>query len=249
MPAEVLLVPACALAACAAADRMLAWLAVRLAGRLVARAAGLAPAPLVRIVGVPFLTQLVAGRLRDVRVTVAPFTAGSVEISGLDVRLMGVRARPARRGAGGSLVAGRATGTMTIALSALECKLPEGITLTCRDGELRIAGSVLRMPVSGTLGILARPRRVYVTPRVLGVPSLVGFALAVPVLPPEMVIGSVLVTDSGLQVRTHGENVSLTALISGPVSADPVNQPEPDAPAKRLLGCGGTRRRREAGAS
>ncbi len=43
----------------------------------------------------------------------------------------------------------------------------------------------------------------------LGVPSLVGFVVALPGLPPELYIQALQVTDTGLEVTVSGDNVNL----------------------------------------
>ncbi|HEX9031071.1 MAG TPA: DUF2993 domain-containing protein [Streptosporangiaceae bacterium] len=206
-----------------AADRLLAVVAARHMARHVARRIAVtasAGIPLrVRIAGVSFLAQLVAGRFAEVRVTVPAFVAGGLDLLGLDARLTQVRAPLRRLLSGSALVAGRVTATTTIALSALDSRLPPGLTLARHGEELRITGPVLRTGVYGTLGITAGARQIFVTPRVLGFPSLVGFAIALPALPPELVIDSVAVTADGLAVTLHGDNVTLggrQADVTGP---------------------------------
>lgn len=190
-------------------DRLLALITVRRVAQRIAVTSETMSPPDVRVAGASFLAQLLAGRFREVLVAVPAFAAGGVAFLGLTARLTDVRAPLRELRAGGRLVAGRVSATTTIALSELDGRLPLGLTLTRHGGELRITGSVLRVPVSGVLGVTAEPRRICVTPRVLGVPSLLGFVIALPGLPAEMVIDSVRVAPSGLEVRLSGENVAL----------------------------------------
>ena len=65
------------------------------------------------------------------------------------------------------------------------------------------------MPVSGTLAVRADRQRISVIPKVLGVPSLVGFVIALPGLPPRLTIDTLDVTDAGLEITMRGENIDL----------------------------------------
>ena len=221
--------------ALAGADRLLAAVVGRGAGRRLAAVLGSGSSPVVRITSAPFLTQLAAGVYREIEVTAAAFTAGGIEFRELSARLSQVHA-PVRRGPGRrGLVAGQVTAIMTIPLSVLADRLPRGLELRRHGSDLAISGWALLMPVAGTLAVTADGQRISVVPRVLGVPSLLGFVVALPGLPPELSIRALQVSDTGLQVTVSGDNVNLS-------------QTEPGVRAVRLPWCGGSRRRREPGA-
>jgi len=193
------------------ADRLLARAAEGQVARRIAAASRAAAAPAVRIGGASFLTQLAAGRYREVDVTLGAFSIGGVEFAGLAARLSEVQAPLGRLRAGGGVLAGRVSGTATIPLAALASKLPPGLALRRQGSDLAVVGSTLPMPVSGVLRVTAGSQQISVTPMVLGIPSLVGFVIAMPSMPAELTIESVLVGDAGLEVALSGDNVLLGA--------------------------------------
>jgi len=206
-----------------AADRLAAAAVMRrIAGRIGA-ASGAADPPEVRIAGAVFLTQLLAGCYREVRVTLAAFTAGGIEFDRLTARLTQVRMPLGRPGAESGVVAGQMTATAVIPLSVLGSRLPPGLALRYEGGELVIVSSVLPMPVSGVLRVSADAQVISLTPRVLGIPSLVGFAIALPAMPPELAIESVGISAAGLEVSVRGDNVHLADLADPP--ADRIDGP------------------------
>ena len=75
----------------AAADRATAALAGRVLADELERPAALGSRPQVDVGGVPFLTQALRGRYRDVRVRARNVDAGDVRLSALDARLTGAR--------------------------------------------------------------------------------------------------------------------------------------------------------------
>lgn len=195
--------------ALAGADRVLAAVVGRGVGRRLAVVLGSGSPAAVRITSVPFLTQLAAGVYRQVEVTAAAFTAGGIEFRGLSARLSQVHAPVPRLLARRGLVAGQVTAIMTIPLSVIADRLPRGLELRRNGADLAISGWALLRPVSGTLAVTADGQRISVVPRVLGVPSLVGFVVALPGLPPELCIEALQVTDTGLEVTVSGDNVNL----------------------------------------
>jgi hypothetical protein len=209
------------------ADRLLALIAVRRVARHLTERLGATSAPVVRIAGVPFLTQLLSGVYRQIDLAAGPCQTGGMELLGLTASLSRVRA-PLRllataRGPAGArgttargpadggrgLVAGEVRAVATFPLSAVGDRLPPGLILRRQGTELAVSGFVLLMPVSGTLAIRADRQRICVVPKVLGVPSLVGFVIALPGLPPRLTIDTLDVTDTGLEVTMRGEDVDL----------------------------------------
>lgn len=195
--------------ALAGIDRLLAAVVARAVGRRLGAVFGSGSAAAVRITSAPFLTQLAAGVFREIEVTAAVVIAGGIEFSGLSARLSHVRAPLRRLLARSSLVAGKVTAIMTIPLSVIADRLPRGLEVRRHGADLAISGWVLLVPVSGTLAVTADGQRISVVPRVLGVPSLVGFVVALPGLPPELCITDIEVTDNGLEVTVSGDNVNL----------------------------------------
>ncbi|HUZ52921.1 MAG TPA: DUF2993 domain-containing protein [Streptosporangiaceae bacterium] len=195
--------------ALAGVDRLLALVAVRRVARHLTTLLSATSAPVVRIAGAPFLTQLLSGVYRQVDVTVAAFRAGGMEFRGLTARLSRVRAPLRLLLAGRGLVAGEVSAMATIPLSAIGDRLPPGLIVRRQGTELAVSGLVLLMPVSGTLAIRADRQRISVVPKVLGVPSLVGFVIALPGLPARLTIDTLDVTDAGLEITMRGENIDL----------------------------------------
>lgn len=208
LPAVLVVAVVAVAAALVAADRVARAVVLRRVASRVGAASGAAQPPQVRIAGPVFLTQLLAGRYREVQVTIAAFSAGGVDFSGLTARLAQVRA-PLGLLLSDGLVAGQVAATATIPLGVLGSRLPPGLALRHEGGEIVVFSSLVPMPVSGVLRVSADAQRIALTPRVLGVPSLVGFAIGLPALPPELVIESVSVSDIGLAVRLRGADVAL----------------------------------------
>jgi DUF2993 family protein len=209
VPWPALIVPAAVMVVVIAGDRGLARLAKRQVARWLARVSHASSAPGVRVTGAPFVTQLLRGRYREVEITLAGCTAGGLKLAGLTARLTEVRAPLGALLSGGSLIAGQMTATAIVPLCALAKQLPDGLTLQPHGGDLRISGLVLRMPVSGTLGVRAEPRQIALIPKVAGIPALVGFVIGLPAMPPELTIRSVRVTEAGLEARVQGHDIRI----------------------------------------
>lgn len=115
-----------------------------------------------------------------------------------------------RGGAGaGGVVAGAVTATAAIPLTQIADRLPPGLVLRPHGGELRVSGMVLLVPVSGTLALRPDGQRIAVVPKLLGVPSLLGFVIPLPGLPPGLVIGSLRIGAGGVELTLAGENIPL----------------------------------------
>jgi DUF2993 family protein len=206
----VLFIAAMVIAAVAGLDRLVAAIAVRRVAGHVAALTGPGSPAVVRFAGAAFLPQLFRGVYREIEVTLSTCTAGSIELRALTARLCLVRApiRLLLRGRG--LVAGRVSGQATIPFSAIASRLPPGLEVHRHGEQVRVRGTVLRVPVIGRLAVTSEGQRISVVPSVLGVPSLVGFVLAVPGLPRELTTDAVRVTDVGLEISMSGDEVKLT---------------------------------------
>ena len=206
----VLLIVVAAAAATAGLDRLLAVMAARRVALHVAALTGPGYPAMVRFAGAAFLPQLLGGVYREIGVTLAACTAGGVELRALTARLCLVRApiRLLLRGRG--LVAGQVSGHATIPFSAIASRLPPGLVVDRHGEQVRVRGTVLRLPVIGTLAVTSSRQRISVVPSVLGMPSLVGFVLSIPGLPRELTIDAVRVTDVGLEISMSGDEVKLT---------------------------------------
>lgn len=206
-----MLVAVALVAALAGADRVGAWIARRRVAELIGAAWRAVAAPHVRISG-PFLIQFVAGRYRQVRLSVPAFTAGGVRFGGLDASLSKVRAPVRGLLAGRGLVVGDVMATVAIPFSALSDRLPPGLSLRRHGRELAIHGWALAVPVTGTVEISADMRRISVNPRVAGIPSLVGFRIELPAMPQAVEITSISVADTALTVIMSGRDVHFANL-------------------------------------
>ena len=194
-----------------AADRLAAAIAVRRIASRVRQTSRAGRAPAVRIAGVPFLTQLLAGAYHDVEITLGACMVGGLELSGLAAQLSQVRAPVRQLLPGGGATAGRLTATATVPLPALSRLLPPGLELRRNGRDLRIWGTILPVPVLGTLGISADQEKISITPKVTGFPAPIGFVLGLPGLPPDMKITSVRITGAGLEVAVRGSDIRLAS--------------------------------------
>lgn len=205
----VLGVSAAVVAAVVAADRGLAALAMRVLARRLAAASPPGAASKVTVARAPFVPQVVVGRYRDVEVRLDSFEAGGLDFADLRARLSGVRAPLRTLLSGDGLVVDQVTAAVTLPFRVLADRLPQGLTLRSHGDDLRVVGSILLMPVSGVLAVKAEPRQITLTPKVVGVPALVGFAVSLTDMPPELAVTSVRVTGAGLRVSVQGRDVRL----------------------------------------
>jgi len=195
----------------AGADRLTAALAGRRIAHAIGRVLGPGSEPAIRFAGSSFLLQALAGRFREVAITAAALRAGEMDFHSLRAELRDVRA-PVRRllaASASRIVADALPATATIPFAAIARRLAPGLVLTRRGADIAISGRVLLMPVAGTLAVTVTGQRISVVPKVLGVPSLVGFVIPLPGLPPEVSIAGLRVCDDGLEVTVKGEQVNL----------------------------------------
>ncbi len=198
----------------AAVDRILAAAVADQISVRVAVANDLQARPSVRVLGFPFLTQLASGDYREVAVTLSSLTAGGVELSELDARFTGVHAPMGNlRWPGRSeITAEHARATAIVGFGVLSQRLPPGLVLSPVGSELRITSTVLGVPVPGTLALSVSPAGITITPRITGVPAMVGFVIPLRALPLRLSVTSVSVTEQGLRVNASGRNVRLVGL-------------------------------------
>ena len=210
MPGLVLLIAAVVVAAAAGLDRLLAAVAVRRIARQVAALTGPGCRAVVWFAGAAFLPQLIRGVYREIEVTLAACAAGGLELRAITARLCQVRAPIWLLSRGRGLVAGHVSGRATIPFTAIASRLPPGLEVHGHGEQVKVRGTVLRLPVTGRLAVTSDGQCISVVPSVLGMPSLVGFVLAVPGLPHELMIDAVRVTDVGLEISMSGAEVKLT---------------------------------------
>ncbi len=218
MLSAVLIAAAAVAAVLAGADRAAAAFARRRVSGIIAAAWRTPSAPEVHIRG-PFLLQLIGGVYRQVRLAVPALAAGGMDFTDLDASLIAVRAPIRRLLAGDGIVITELRARFAIDYPTLSKRLPPGFALRRHRGELQIYSPALALPVAGTVAIDADLRHISVTPRVAGVPSLVGLRVDLPAMPPEVTISSITMTDSALAVSVAGRDVRLRA--NRPLAARP----------------------------
>ncbi len=207
-----------------AADRISVYVAQRKVARRLASAYNLSTPPSVAIQGLPFLTQVVAGRYDQVDVTLSSVTAGGMEIRDLRARFTGVRAPLVRLlgNGSGNVTADDATATALIPFASVQRRLPLGITLGADGGKLKLSGKIgyqgFQVPVSAAVSLHITPSSIEVSPRNVTVggtlpvpPGPLGsrLALVLPVhdLPMHLKVTSVRVTNGGFEVSASARGV------------------------------------------
>lgn len=120
--------------------------AALVAGRVVARQAqssgALSERPDVQLRGVPFLTQVLAGRYRDVRLSTRG-DVGGAKVERLDVRLTGVRLplRDVLSGRVGDIPVEGLRGSALLSYRYLSQQAGHGLTVSPAGDRLRVTGS------------------------------------------------------------------------------------------------------------
>lgn len=170
--------------------------------------------------------------LTDVRTPVRAWSADRRPQHGSGLRLgHGLRlGRGPRLGPGpgpGRVVAGELTATASIPFAVLADRLPPGFTLRRHEHErhgqeLRIHGWALAVPVTGTVEISADLSSISVNPRLAGIPSLVGFRIELPGLPPGVAITSIGLAETSITVSLAGRDVQFAG--AGNVNRGAVNR-------------------------
>ncbi len=114
--------------------------------------------PEVTILGIPFLTQAIAGRYDEVKVAAGPMTLGGTRLSSVDFTLYGVVApledlvlHPERA----RIRAERVAGTVVVPLETLNQRAPRGIKVSVDGDALAVSGEITvlgqKVPVKADL--------------------------------------------------------------------------------------------------
>jgi hypothetical protein len=206
-----------------AMDRLLAFAVTLVAGRRIGAALQATAPARLRLTGALIAPQLVSGRYRRIGLELPDLRAGGLTLTGVTAVLADVRAPLVRTIAGGEVVIGGATAAATIPFASLSERLPAGLAFRPKGADLRISGVLGLMPVRGTVAISAEARRIVLTPKAAGVPSLVGFAVDLHAMPPGMTITSALVRAEGLEFGVHGTDIRVRS--ETPHAADRGREP------------------------
>ncbi|MFZ5852437.1 MAG: DUF2993 domain-containing protein [Actinomycetota bacterium] len=178
----------------------------------------------VRVHGFPFLTQLAAGDLRDVTVSVrGAQMGGRLPLAEADLALAGVRPDLARRTAR----VDRVTGTALLPFTDLARAVGGGVSLAAAGPDtVRVSRTVdvLGRPVAATAtatvaveqgALVATPQQVDLPGGLAALAPAVraGLRVRVPLggLPAGLTVTGVTVTAQGLRVTLAGQDVALSA--------------------------------------
>ncbi len=221
-----------------AADRIAVRYAESKAADRIQSSQGLTSRPSVAIAGFPFLTQVLARRLDEVKVTAtnvetAPGTTatgdGRLRLAKLTADLHGV----VLKGHFTGFVADTATGTALVSYADLSSAAPNGVTVSyggrnsAGKGQVKVTGSIT-VPILGTI-----KRSVTSAVNVSGgdtvslhansvpegntipgleqlVRSKIDFSRRLSGLPSSITLQSVLATPDGVEISLTGRDVSLT---------------------------------------
>jgi len=213
------------------ADRVAVGIAEDRVAQELAAQGGLRGTPEVDVTGFPFLTQAVAGRYDDVRISLSADQLGQPEGTRADVALRGVRVPL------GSVLSGsvrqvpidRIDGTATLSYDLLGAQLGGDTTLRREGDGLRITktvellGQTIPLTAAGTVSLDGNDLVVDVenatgagvdVPRVLvdQVADLLDLRYAVPALPFGLRLTSVTPADDGVVVRVGATDTVVGAV-------------------------------------
>ncbi|BEL11082.1 DUF2993 domain-containing protein [Actinoplanes sichuanensis] len=194
--------------------------------------------PIVTIAGVPFLTQVLAGKYEEIRIELPDFkaqtgTGETVRMDLLDIRARNVTAPLSALRGGGDVVAGSVTGTGTINYQLLaEATGQKDLKLAEKDGKLVGSGVLAvtqtqEIPLTAAAELKVTDGKVQVrfsdvnTPGLTVNPLIQGqvdafieqmaFELDVPKLPLNLVIQELQPLPEGLRVTFGASDVNLAA--------------------------------------
>lgn len=195
--------------------------------------------PRVNIAGVPFLTQVLAGDYKEIRIELPDFSAPTgtgenVRMDLLDIRARDVKAPlSALRTGEGDVVAGSVTGTGTIGYDLLASATgQQDVTLTEKDGKVVGSAKVKitqtqTVDLSGTAELKAANGKVQVRfsdvrardlPNIPGVQAQIdsfveqmAFEFDVPKLPMDLAVQELQPLPEGLRVTFGASDVTLAA--------------------------------------
>lgn len=206
--------------AAVAADRVAAHLVGQ---RIAERLAPYGEAE-VEVQGVPVLTQLAAGRLDSVQITMARARYKSIDLTGVDAQLFDVPTDASRP-------IGTVDAQATLPVAALDAvaaeraALPAGMAFASSDGQLALTGTLLGQEMSVDLDARAESRRILVTATTLrlggaevDLSMLPGFltsaitdiVIDLEGLPAGLEVTGVDPVDDGLRVSVYGSGVRLS---------------------------------------
>jgi hypothetical protein len=220
------------LALLAVADRVGVVVAQSLLAGQVKDQLGLDQTPDVSIRGIPFLTQAIGGKYKDVRVTLPGVDAGAVQNVAVDARLQGVRLplSDVLRRRVDQVPVDRISGTLTIRYDELaRASGISGLRIT-RDGDaLKLSGSVR---VLGRSVDASAVGRVEVNGNDLAINAERAEVAGVPVPQPVLDAAARLLSfrvsprNLPLSLRITSVDIGDEALLVGAVSDDVVLRPD-----------------------
>ena len=213
-----------------AADRVAVNVAESQVSTRLGASSGLHGAPAVDITGFPFLTQAVAGRYDDVRISLTAAQLGQPAGTRADVSLHGVHVplSSVLSGSVRTVPVDRIDGTATLSYALLSARLGPGTTLVREGNGLRITrtvdvlGQSFPLTAVGTVTLSGRDIVLHVTKAAgvgVQVPSfvldraagLLGLRYAVPALPLGLTLTSVRPAAAGVEVGIGATNAVLAA--------------------------------------
>ncbi|MBG0827569.1 DUF2993 domain-containing protein [Planomonospora sp. ID67723] len=185
----------------------------------------LAAPPEVTILGIPFLTQAIAGRYDEVKVDVGKLNVGGAQVSGVDATLYGVTAplsdllfHPERV----DIRAERVVGAVVIPETTLNQRAPRGIKVQAGESGLGVSGEITflgqQVPAKATLrveviegGLRFVPEKVTLGGGIT-VPDperFITYKLPIGKLPFNLKITDVRPVSGGLQITAEAADVPL----------------------------------------
>jgi hypothetical protein len=194
--------------------------------------------PDVTVKGVPFLTQVLAGKYQEIQIELADFAGPAGNGKTIKMPLLDIRAKDVRapldtlRSRQGDIIATTVTGEGTIDYATLETLVDrEGVKLGEKDGKLAVTAPVTildqRVTVNGTANLTVRDDVVSVRfdqvtaaslPNVPLVQNLlnnyarqISLDVKLPALPLKLAVQKVQPTADGLVVTAGADEVQLNA--------------------------------------